>query len=115
MEQFFNNPGLSHIGRNIFEQLNLNELESCKRVCKSWKIILENPRFWLKTCINNASKFNEAPPEVSDGSGTLGFCKCHGEMHLWQIEQGFSSFFVIFEDLLIRVHCRKHYDTLKNH
>ena len=85
MDQFFNNPGLSHIGRNILEQLDLADLESnCTKVCKSWKIMLENPIFWLNTCIKNKSKFNEAPPEVSDGSDTLnlgfGFCKCHEEM-----------------------------------
>ena len=42
----------------------------------------------------------------SDESGTqnlgFGFWKCHGEMGLWQVEQGFSSFlakiFGIFDD-----------------
>ena len=72
MDQFFKNPGLSHIGRNILEELSFADLESiCTKVSKSWKIMLENPTFWLKTCIKNASKFHEAPPEVSDGLGTL--------------------------------------------
>ena len=74
MDQFFNNPGLSHIGRNILEELNLADLEStCTKVCKSWQIMLENPTFWLQTCMKNASKFHKAPPEVSDGLGTLKF------------------------------------------
>ena len=34
---------------------------------------------------------------LSDGPGNLnlgfGFWKCHGEMDLWQVEQGFSSIF----------------------
>ena len=37
---------------------------------------------------------------TSDGSGTrnlgFGFWKCHGEMGLSQVEQGFSSFFAKF-------------------
>ena len=44
----------------------------------------------------------------SDGSGThpnTGFRKCHGEMGLRKVEQGFSSFFCqisgIFEDVLM--------------
>ena len=75
MDQFFKNPGLSHIGRNILEELgsaNLAidaRLDTYSIVCKSWKIILENPTFWLKTCIKEKSKFHEAPPEVSDGLG----------------------------------------------
>ena len=47
-----------------------------------------------------ASVFSIYVPN-SDGSSTqnlgFGFCKCHGEMTLRQVEQGFSSFFGIFE------------------
>ena len=60
MDQFFKNPGLSHIGRNILEELSLSNLP-----------VAENPTFWLKTCIKEASKRHEAPPEVSDGLGSL--------------------------------------------
>ena len=28
----------------------------------------------------------------------FGFWKCRGEMGLWQVEQGFSSFFAIFDN-----------------
>ena len=52
MDQFFKNPGLSHIGRNILEELGLSNLP-----------VAENPTFWLKTCIKEASKRHEAPPE----------------------------------------------------
>ena len=71
MKQFFTNPGLLHIGENIFQNLDYQSLVTCQNVCQTWKIMLENPTFWLKTCIKNASKFHEAPPEVSDGLGTL--------------------------------------------
>ena len=53
MEHFFNNPGLNHIGELIFEQLDHESLESCSKVCRDWKKMLDNPRFWLKICIKN--------------------------------------------------------------
>ena len=54
MEQFFENPGLQHIGETIFQQLDINSLVQCRRVKKSWKVALDNPRFWLKLCTKKA-------------------------------------------------------------
>ena len=59
MEQFFNTPGLIHIGEMIFEQLNNKSLESCSKVCLDWKKMLDNPRTWLNICVKRAPKFNE--------------------------------------------------------
>ena len=59
MEQFFNTPGLIHIGEMIFEQLNNKSLESCSNVCLDWKKILDNPQLWLNFCVKIAPKFKE--------------------------------------------------------
>ena len=59
MKQFFNTPGLIHIGEMIFEQLNNKSLESCSNVCLDWKKMLDNPRTWLRICIKKAPKYNE--------------------------------------------------------
>ena len=56
MEQFFINPGLSHIGENILMNLDCNSLILCRIVCQTWKIILDNPRFWLKLCFQKVAK-----------------------------------------------------------
>ena len=50
MEQFFLNPGLCHIGKSILMFLDHKSLISCRSVCKSWKNIIDNPRFWGKKC-----------------------------------------------------------------
>ena len=51
MEQFFTNPGLVHIGENIFQNLDYQSLVTCQNVCQTWKIILKNPEFWIKSFI----------------------------------------------------------------
>ena len=48
MDRFTNNPGLQHVAENIFLLLDPKTLGSCQLVNRSWKNILENPRFWLK-------------------------------------------------------------------
>ena len=63
MEHFFNNPGLNHIGGLIFEQLDHESLESCSKVCRDWKKMLYNPRFWLKICIKKA-KYDDEKTEL---------------------------------------------------
>ena len=60
MKQFFNTPGLIHIGEMIFEQLNNKSLESCSNVCLDWKKMLDNPRTWLNICIKKAPKSYKA-------------------------------------------------------
>ena len=51
MEQFFTNPGLVHIGEKIFQNLDYQSLVICQNVCQTWKIILENPDFWIKSFV----------------------------------------------------------------
>ena len=45
---FFTNPGLDHIGRNILLNLDVQSLVKYKRVNKSWKTIIDSPKFWIK-------------------------------------------------------------------
>ena len=51
MEQFFTNPGLVHIGEKIFQNLDYQSLEICQNVCQTWKIIIENPEFWINSFV----------------------------------------------------------------
>ena len=52
MEKLFSiyYPGLNHIGEKILRLLiqDRKSLLTSRRVCHSWKIILDNPRFWLE-------------------------------------------------------------------
>ena len=60
MKQFFNNPGLIHIGEMIFKQLNSKSLGFCSNVCLDWKKLVDNNlRFWLNICVKSAPKLNE--------------------------------------------------------
>ena len=42
MDIFFENPGLSHIGREIFRSLDFKSQASFRLVCKSWKNHVDN-------------------------------------------------------------------------
>ena len=39
--------GIQHIGEKVFSFLSAEDLLKCRLVCESWKIIVENPVFWL--------------------------------------------------------------------
>ena len=52
MEKFFTNPGLVSIGEMIFQNLDYQSLVMCQNVCHSWKMILDNPQFWIKSFLN---------------------------------------------------------------
>ena len=58
MEQFFNNPGLKHIGEMIFEHLDHESLDYCSKVCLDWKRLLNNPKLWLNICNKKAANFS---------------------------------------------------------
>ena len=55
-KQFFTNPGLIHIGENIFGELNHENLDKCSGVCQNWKTMLEDPKVWLTICVKKAPK-----------------------------------------------------------
>ena len=52
METIINNPGFQDINENIFMSLDHKCLVNCSKVSMFWKVILENPRFWLKKCVS---------------------------------------------------------------
>ena len=61
MDLVTKNPGLQHIGESIFMFLDHQSLLSCREVNQSFKLILDNPRFWLKKCaqIGMPNRFQE--------------------------------------------------------
>ena len=50
MKDFFENPGLCHIGELILLNVCKESLEDLVKVNNSWKNIIEQPMFWLKKC-----------------------------------------------------------------
>ena len=40
--------GMPHITKIILSFLKREDLLNCRILCKSWKQILDNPKFWLK-------------------------------------------------------------------
>ena len=50
MDLFLNNPGLQHIGQTILFYLDHKSLLECRSVNRSWKAVLDNPKFWIKKC-----------------------------------------------------------------
>ena len=51
MDLITKNPGLQHIIEETFMNLDHENLLKCQQVNLSWKIILKNPTFWLKKCV----------------------------------------------------------------
>ena len=62
LEKILNNPGLQHLAENIFNNLNFEHLEVCRRINKASKQILdcqmEKPIFMLKK-FRSLSKENQ--------------------------------------------------------
>ena len=50
MKDFFENPGLCHIGELILLNVSKESLKDLVKVNNSWKRIIEQPMFWLKKC-----------------------------------------------------------------
>ena len=55
---FTENPGLIHIGWEIFRQMKLRHLLKSRLVCRSWKSVVDNPHFWLKA-------YKKTRPEIT--------------------------------------------------
>ena len=103
MNNFTDNTGLKFIAEEIFIYLDFEDLERCKQVCESWKLILNNPSFWLRKCIqyggfktnNSAWKMvvEDTKHTYLEGIFTLhfkGICSIHASMNkdtltkIWQ-------------------------------
>ena len=52
---FIKNPGLQHLAKEIFWNLNYSSLEICQQINQSSSQILENPFFWLEKFIRAGS------------------------------------------------------------
>ena len=48
MDTFIKIPGLQHISEDIFKLLDKKDLLDCRLVTSSWKMILDQPKFWLE-------------------------------------------------------------------
>ena len=48
MDTFTKIPGLQHISEDIFKLLDKKDLLDCRLVTSSWKMILDQPKFWLE-------------------------------------------------------------------
>ena len=61
LENFINNPGLQHLAKEIFLNLNSVYLEKCQKINQSASQILENPLFWLEKFVwpHGLSKDNQ--------------------------------------------------------
>ena len=66
MEQFFTNHGLAHIGERILQNLDYQNLVRCQSVCQTWKIILDNPQFWIKSFPNPKIQQDDDPRKISN-------------------------------------------------
>ena len=53
MDFITKNPGLQHIIEETFMNLDHENLLKCQQVNLSWRIILKNPIFCLKKCVQN--------------------------------------------------------------
>ena len=57
MDSFINNPGLQHVSMTIFKLLDHKTLVSCRLVSQSWKSMVDDSNFWLKTCTQSGKEY----------------------------------------------------------
>ena len=50
MNSLMKNPGFSNITEKILLHLVHKDLQSCRLVCHSWKMQVDQPHFWIKKC-----------------------------------------------------------------
>ena len=62
MDSLTKNPGLFHLVEEIFLNLEFKDLEKCIQVNESWRLILDNPSFWLEKCIQVHNCFMKNKP-----------------------------------------------------
>ena len=79
MKDFFENPGLCHIGELILLNVSKESLEVLVEVNNSWKRIIEQPMFWLKKCelkFKHEENFTSFNQEWSELIKTLPSSQC---------------------------------------
>ena len=60
MENLTKIPGLQHIAETIFLTLTFGDILECTQVNESWKMIVDNPSFWLRKCVQNPTFENKS-------------------------------------------------------
>ena len=40
--------GIQHIAEKVFNSVPSDDILNCRSICRNWKQILDNPKFWLK-------------------------------------------------------------------
>ena len=55
MEKLTKIPGLQHIAETIFLNLTFGDILECTQVNESWKMLVDNPSFWLRKCSQNST------------------------------------------------------------
>ena len=55
MEKLTKIPGLQHIAETIFLNLTFGDILECTQVNESWKMLVDNPSFWLRKCAQNST------------------------------------------------------------
>ena len=55
LDELVRNSGLQHIAQNIFQHLDLPTLSRCRQVSSSWKICIDNDKYWWKKLLKHKS------------------------------------------------------------
>ena len=58
LENLTNDPDVQHLAENIFSCLSYKDLEACQLINQSSRVIISNPRFWLKKLVQNGMSKN---------------------------------------------------------
>ena len=58
LENLTNEADIQHLAENIFSCLSYKDLEACQLINQSSRVIISNPRFWLKKLVQNGMSKN---------------------------------------------------------
>ena len=58
LENLTNDADIQHLAENIFSCLSYKDLEACQLINQSSRVIISNPRFWLKKLVQNGMSKN---------------------------------------------------------
>ena len=58
LKNLTNDADIQHLAENIFSCLSYKDLEACQLINQSSRVIISNPRFWLKKLVQNGMSKN---------------------------------------------------------
>ena len=95
LDNFIKNPGLQHLAKEIFWNLNSATLEICQKINQSSSKILEDPFFWLQKFVREGSISNKNQEDWTKTIQTVISKYQHGlfkmnsvTKFMWQQEKG---------------------------